>query len=55
MNARLVEAIDRRKIPLYGNREVELRLTDRDGTRRIVYISCEAVDIKVYDLILGID
>jgi hypothetical protein len=55
MSTRLVEAVDRRKIPSYRSRDVQLRLADRNGTRKVMNMSCEAVDMTVYDLILGMD
>ena len=55
ISTRLVEAVDGRKIPSYGSRDVQLRLADRNGTRRVINMSCEAVDMTVYDLILGMD
>ncbi|KAJ5130957.1 uncharacterized protein N7515_006996 [Penicillium bovifimosum] len=55
VSTRLVEAVDGRKIPSYGSRDVQLRLADRNGTRKVMTMICEAVDMTVYDAILGMD
>ncbi|KAJ5555598.1 hypothetical protein N7461_004068 [Penicillium sp. DV-2018c] len=55
VSTRLIEAVNGRKIPSYGSRDIQLKLTDRNDTPRVMDITCEFVDMKVYDLILGMD
>lgn len=52
---RLVTAVDGHQIKSYGSRDMELQLTDASGAMRDEDVTCEAVNMQGYDMILGYD
>ena len=52
---RLVTAVDGHQIKSYGSRDMELQLTDALGAMRDEDVTCEAVNMQGYDMILGYD
>jgi hypothetical protein len=52
---RLVTAVDGHQIKSYGSRDMELQLTDASGAMRNEDVTCEAVKIQGYVIILGYD